>query len=323
MHKYIIKRILLIIPALFLMLTLLFFAFQILPGDPVRAAFSGPGASGLSLEQVDYFRHLLGLDRPWYIRYLDWFWDAFHLDLGVSVQTGGAVREEVLTRLPITFALVGMAILLTIIFSIPLGILCAFYQDKWPDYVLRIFALFSLSMPSFWVGIIVILISLSLWHWFPPIDYATIFTDPWLSVQELFLPALVLGIRPIGVAVRVVRSSMLEVFREDFLRTARAKGLIERVVISRHALPNGLIPVVTYFGLESILLVGGAVLIEQVFGIPGLGIMIVDAVQASDMYMAQGGMLALLVLALGVNLIVDVLYGIIDPRVRYGYGSNK
>lgn len=311
------------VPALFCMLTLLFFAFQVIPGDPVRAVFSGEGATTLTKEQVAYFRELFGLDKPLHIRYFKWFWDALHFDLGLSIQTGAEVSKEVLTRLPVTFTLVAMALIITIVFSLPLGVMCAFYQDKWPDYILRLLALFALSMPSFWVGVIVILIFLYLWRWFPPLDYATIFTDPWLTIKQLFLPAFILGIRPVGVAVRVVRSSMLEVFREDFLRTARAKGLVESMVVSRHALPNGMIPVITFFGLEAIILVGAAVLIEAIFAIPGLGTLVVDAVKARDMYMAQGGMLFLFVLSLVVNFIVDVLYGVIDPRVRHEYAREK
>ncbi len=321
MLGYIIRRIFWLIPSLVLMMTLLFFAFQAIPGDPVQAVFSGEGATTLTETQLVYFRNLLGLDRPLYIRYFDWFWKAIHLDLGVSIQTGGEVTKEVATRTPITFTLVGLAVIITIIISIPLGIFCAFYQDKWPDYILRVFALVALSMPSFWIGIIVIQILLHFWRWFPPLDYAPILTNPWIAFQQLFLPAFILGVRPVGVAVRIVRSSMLEVFREDFLRTARAKGLIESVVVSRHALPNGLIPVVTFFGLEAIILVGGSVLIEAIFAIPGLGTMLIDAVKTRDMYMAQGGLLILLLLTLILTLIVDVLYGVIDPRVRHGYAK--
>jgi peptide/nickel transport system permease protein len=323
MQDFILKRVLWMIPALFVMLTLLFFAFQIIPGDPVRAVFSGEGATTLTKEQVEYFRTLFGLDKPLYVRYFKWFWDALHLNLGLSIQTGTEVTKEVAARLTVTTTLVIMALLITVVISIPFGILCAFYQDKWPDYVLRVVALFALSMPSFWVGVLAILILLYAWRWFPPLDYATIFTDPWLTLKQLFLPAFILGVRPVGVAVRVVRSSMLEVFREDFLRTARAKGLIERLVVSRHALPNGMIPVITFFGLEAIILVGSAVLIEQIFAIPGLGTLVVEAVKNRDMYMAQGGMLFLFILSLVVNLIVDILYGVIDPRVRHEYARGK
>ena len=316
MQDYVIKRILLIFLGLFFMLTLLFFAFQVIPGDPIQAIVGGEGGTTLGNEQVEYFRNLYGLDRPLYIRYFGWFWNAIRFDLGVSIQTGGAVSKEVLSRLPYTFTLIGMALLVTIILAIPLGIFCAFYQDKWQDYVFRIFALLALSVPSFWLGIMVVLLLLYVWRWFPPLSYATIFTDPWVAFQQLFLPALILGVRPVGVAIRIVRSSMLEVFREDFLRTARAKGLIERLVISRHALPNGLIPIITYFGLEAIILIGGAVLIETIFAIPGLGTLVIDAVKTRDMYMAQGGMVVLLLMALLINLIVDILYGVVDPRVR-------
>lgn len=319
MRDYVIKRILLIFPALFFMLTLLFFAFQVIPGDPIRAIAGGEGGSSLGNEQVEYFRNLYGLDRPLYLRYFGWVWNAIRFDLGVSIQTGVAVRKEVLSRLPYTFTLIGMALSVTIILAIPLGILCAFYQDKWQDYVFRIFALFGLSVPSFWLGIMVVLLLLRVWRWFPPLSYATLLTDPWVVFQQLFLPAMILGVRPVGVAVRIVRSSMLEVFREDFLRTARAKGLIERRVISRHALPNGLIPIITYFGLEAIILVGGAVLIETIFAIPGLGTLVIDAVKNRDMYMAQGGLVVLLLMALLINLIVDILYGVVDPRVRRRY----
>lgn len=271
MKDYIIKRVAWIIPTLFFMLTFLFFAFQVIPGDPLGALLGGEGGISLSKQQLEYFRNTYGLNQPLHVRYLNWIWGALQLDFGLSIQTGGKVSQEVLSRLPVTFSLVGMAVLITIILSIPLGILCAFHQDRWPDYILRIFALSALSIPAFWLGIMVILLLLYLWGWFPPLSYATLFTDPWTFLQQLFLPAFILGVRPVGVAVRIVRSSMLEVFREDFLRTARAKGLIERLVVSRHAFPNGLVPIVTYFGLEAVLLVGGGCPYRNHLCHPGIG----------------------------------------------------
>lgn len=317
MQRYIFRRLLWFVPTVFLTLTVVFMLLQIVPGDPL-SAYSGMESLALTNEQKEVIRHELGLDRPLYVRYFEWFWDLAHLDLGVSISTGTDVWEEMRPRLPATLTLVSMAIVIVIVFSIPFGILCGLFQDKFPDYILRILSLLILSMPSFWLAIIVILILLELWAWFPPLEYGTIFTDPWLTLRQLFFPALILGLRPVGIATRVVRSSLLEVFGEDFLRTARAKGLMERAVIRRHALPNGLLPAITFYGLEFIILIGGAILMEVVFGIPGLGSLLVNAMEVKDIYIVQGCVLFLLFIALTMNLLVDVLYGVVDPRVRFG-----
>ena len=316
MREYAIRRLLWMIPTLILALTMLFLLFQIIPGDPIRAAFGEEAPVGNL--QYEALRHELGLDRPLYIRYFDWLWRAIRLDLGVSLYTGEKVWTEIFTRLPTTLTLITTAILIMAVLSIPLGIMAALYQDKWPDYVMRIIALAGLSLPNFWLAIIVILVLITLWGWYPPLNYATIVSDPWTALRQLAFPSLILGYRPVGIATRIVRSSLLENLGEDYVRTARAKGLIERLVLTRHAIPNSLIPVVTFFGLEGLILIGSAVIIEDVFGIPGIGGLTVLAVRQRDLYVVQGCIFVLILFSLILNLTIDLLYAKLDPRVRYG-----
>lgn len=316
MREYLIRRILLIIPTLFGALTLIFFIMNILPGD-VALMILGEDTGQGSAADLARLRAELGLDRPLYVQYLFWLWGVLQLDFGTSLWTGVPVFTEIWVRLPVTLTLIVLSICLSIVLAIPIGIVAALKQDSWIDYGLRIFTISGLSIPSFWFGLMVVLFLLLVFSWFPPLNYAVIYSDPWVSLQQLCMPALVLGYRQAAVSARMMRSSMLEVLREDFVRTARSKGLRERIVVYVHALKNAALPVVTIFGVEAVLLFSGAVIIEKIFNVPGVGTLIVDAMGHRDVPLVQGVVLIIVVFVLIVNLLVDLIYAWLDPRIRY------
>jgi peptide/nickel transport system permease protein len=264
MRDYLIRRLLLIIPTLFGALTLIFFIMNILPGD-VALMILGEDTGQGSAADLARLRAQLGLDRPLYVQYLSWLWGVLQLDFGISLWTGVPVFTEIWVRLPVTLTLIVFSVCFSMVLAIPIGIIAALKQDSWIDYGLRVFTISGLSIPSFWFGLMVVLFLLLVFSWFPPLNYAVIYSDPWVSLQQLSMPALVLGYRQTAVSARMMRSSMLEVLREDFVRTARSKGLRERIVVYIHALKNAALPVVTIFGVEAVVLFSGAVIIEKIF----------------------------------------------------------
>jgi peptide/nickel transport system permease protein len=316
MIGYIIRRLLWFIPVLLVILTLLFLLLQVVPGDPIRAAFGGE--SPLDEQQVQALRTQLGLDRPLYIRYFAWLWDVMHLNLGISICSGSTVNRQLATRIPVTVGLVALALLITLILSVPFGTLAGYYHDKWPDWVLRTISILFIGLPHFWLAAIAIMLLMTFSGWSLSIEYVTIFTHPIKALKQLALPAFIMALRPISIATRMIRSSLIEVLEEDYIRTARAKGVTEKSLTRRHALPNSIIPVVTVYGLEGIVLVGASVIIEKIFGIPGIGSLVVQAANNRDIYVLQGSILVLLSYALLLNLVIDLLYGWLDPRIRYG-----
>ena len=315
MAHYLVKRLLWFVPVILITLTLLFFLLQVVPGDPLRAAFGDQQA--LSEEQLQTLRTQLGLDKPLSVRYFKWLWDVMHLDLGISFYTGATVKEQIGARIPITTGLVTLSVLIMIVLSVPCGVLAGFYHDKWPDWILRLFSTLFISLPHFWIAVMAIMALLILRGSALSIEYFNIFTQPYDAVKQLILPAFIMALRPFGVGTRMIRSALVEILEEDFIRTARAKGLTEALVTRRHALPNALVPVVTFYGLESIVLIGAAVVIERIFGLPGIGSLVVQAAQSRDLYVLQGSILVLLFFALVINLFIDVLYASLDPRVKY------
>ena len=316
MRDYLFRRVLLILPTLFGALTLIFFIMNILPGD-IALMILGDETGHGDPAALALLREELGLDRPLYIQYFVWLWGVFQLDFGTSLWNGVPVFEEIWVRLPVTLTLIVFSVSLSMVLAIPIGIVAALKQDSWVDYALRVFTISGLSIPSFWFGLMVVLFLLIVFSWFPPLTYAVIYSDPWVSLQQLFLPAIVLGYRQAAVSARMMRSSMLEVLREDYVRTARSKGLKERIVVYLHALKNASLPVVTIFGVEAVILFSGAVIIEKIFNVPGVGTLIVDAMGRRDIPLVQGVVLIIVVFVLVVNLIVDVMYGWLDPRIRY------
>jgi peptide/nickel transport system permease protein len=315
MIRYIAKRLLWFIPVLFITLTLIFFLLQIVPGDPLRAAFGDQQA--LSEAQLSTLRAQLGLDKPVYVRYFKWLWDVVNLDLGISFYSGDTVKEQLSARLPITAGLVTLSAILMVLLSLPCGAISGFYHDKWPDWLMRVFSTFSISIPHFWIAVIAIMLLLKFRGSSLSIEYFNIFTHPYDAAKQLILPAFIMTLRPIGIGTRMIRSALIEILGEDYVRTARSKGLSEALVTRRHALPNALVPVVTFFGLETVILIGAAVVIERVFGLPGIGSLVVQAAQSRDLFVLQGSILVLLVFAMFINLVVDLLYAALDPRVRY------
>jgi peptide/nickel transport system permease protein len=316
MKEYLARRILLIFPTLFGALTLIFFIMNILPGD-VALMILGEDTGQANPEALARLREQLGLNRPLYVQYLSWLWGVVRLDFGTSLWTGVPVFQEIWVRLPITLTLIVFSVCLSMVMAIPIGILAALKQDSWVDYGLRVFTISGLSIPSFWFGLMVLLFLLLVFRWFPPLAYAVIYTNPWVSLQQLFLPAIVLGYRQTAVSARMMRSSMLEVLREDYVRTARSKGLKERIVVYLHALKNAALPVVTIFGVEAVILFSGAVIIEKIFNVPGVGTLIVDAMGRRDLPLVQGVVLIIVGFVLVVNLAVDLTYAWLDPRIRY------
>ncbi len=309
------RRVALLIPTLIGVAMVTFFLIRVMPGDPVEAKLRMDGAV-VSQEVIEAERKRLGLDKPLTGQFVDYMAGLARLDLGNSLWTGQPVTREIAIRFPVSLQVAIMATLIAILISVPLGMLSAVYRDTWIDYAVRILAVSGLAIPSFWLGMLMILGLLSVFNWLPKIGYVSIFEDPVANLSALIWPALSVGYRYAAVATRMMRSALLEVLREDYIRTARAKGLFQKLVVRRHALRNALLPVVTVIGLEFAFLIGGLVVTEQVFNLNGIGKLFVDATTRGDFNLIQGLVLLIAVTFILVNLVVDLLYGLLDPRIR-------
>ena len=319
MGNYALHRVFLFIPTLFLATILVFGLFWIVPGDAAMMLLTGDedAAGKVTNEDIDRLREKMGLNRPIHVQYSAWVWDLMKGDLGDSLWYKTPVLDDLKDRFPITIQLATMALLMAFVAAVPLGIISAVKQDTAVDYFSRIFALIGIAMPSFWLGILMVY-ALAYWfNWLPPLEYANIWEDPWLNMQQLFFPALALAFHDMAFTARVTRSSMLEVLREDYMRTARSKGLREFTVIGRHALKNALMPVVTISGYQFGRLLGGVIIIESIFVIPGIGLFLVDAIIHRDFIVLQGVVLLAAATVLVLNLVIDLFYGVLDPRIRY------
>ena len=302
------------IPTLVGVAVLTFVIMRAIPGDVVALRYVG---SSVSQDVIDQERRLLGLDKPMWVQFVDWMSAAARLDFGTSLWTNHSVIEEIQIRIGLSIELAIIATILAIAIAVPLGVLAAVRQDTWVDYVIRVFSISGLAMPSFWIGILMILALIVTIRWAPPVVFTPIFQDPLANLAQLVLPAVAVGYRYSAVALRMTRSSVLEVLREDYVRTARAKGVRESLVVVRHALRNSLLPVVTVISLEFAFLIGGLVVTELVFNLNGLGKLLVDAVTHRDYPLIQALVLLLAAIFVIVNFIVDMLYVVLDPRVRY------
>ena len=316
MQRYIIGRLLLMVPTLLGVAILTFVIMRVVPGDVVALRYSQSGS--VPQEVIDRERDQLGLNKPLHEQFADFMGGIVRFDFGNSLWTGRPVTEEIKGRLGISIELAILSTLLATVLALPLGVIAAVKQDSWIDYVIRVFSIGGLAMPSFWLGILAILTLVVLFQWAPPLIFVPIWDDPIENLSQLIWPALVVGYRYSAVATRMTRSSVLEVLRDDYVRTARAKGLRETVVIVRHALRNSLLPVITVISLEFAFLFGGLVVTEQVFNVNGLGKLLVDAVAQRDYTLVQALVLLFSFVFVFVNFIVDVLYGVLDPRIRYG-----
>ena len=314
MRRYIVGRLLLMIPTLVGVAILTFVIMRAVPGDIVALRYAG---SSVPQDIIDQERHILGLDKPMWAQFVDWMTSLSRLDLGQSLWTGHSVIDEVQVRVPLSIELAVLATLFAVALAIPLGVVAAVKQDTWIDYAIRVFSIGGLAMPSFWIGIMMVLVTLTLWGWAPPVVFTPLFEDPIANLAGLILPAIAVGYRYSAVSMRMTRSTVLEVLREDYVRTARAKGLRESLVVVRHALRNALLPVVTVVSLEFAFLIGGLVVTEQVFNLNGIGKLLVDAVAHRDYPLIQALVLLLAAVFVIVNFVVDMIYVVLDPRIRY------
>ena len=320
MRAYIIRRLLLIIPTLFILSIIVFSLVRFIPGDVIdvmvgRMMQTYVGGVELDREALE---HALGLDVPVLVQYGRWLGDILlHGDLGESLVGGPPVTEKILDRLPITVELGAMAIVIGLLIALPVGIYSAIRQDTAADYVGRTIAVIGLATPNFWLAIMVMTFPAIWWGWSPPMELIPFTEDPLGNLGVLIIPSAILGTATAASTMRMTRTMMLEVLRQDYIRTAWSKGLNERVVIMRHAVKNALIPVVTLIGMELPILVGGAVIMENIFALPGIGRLMVVALEDRDYPVVSGVNLFFAVIVMGSNLMIDLLYPFLDPRVRY------
>ena len=316
MWKYLLKRFLLMFPTLLGVAVLIFVLIRIVPGDVVELRMAGDRGA-VSEESLAQERARFGLDRPVWEQFLTWTWGAARLDFGTSMWTGAPIYQEIKLRFALSLQVAVMATIIAVLLAIPLGVIAALKQDTWIDYVVRVFSIAGLATPSFWLGIVFILALLIVFKWLPPMVYTPFWVNPWQNLLQLIWPALAVGYRYSAVATRMTRSAMLEVLREDYIRTARAKGLVEKLVLSRHALKNAMLPVMTVVCLEFAFLLGGLVVTEQVFNLNGLGLLFVQAVAHRDYTLVQALVLIVAGSFIVVNFFMDILYAWLDPRIRF------
>jgi peptide/nickel transport system permease protein len=316
MWTYLLKRFLLMFPTLFGVAVVTFFLIRVIPGDVVELRLSGDRGS-VSEEVLRQERARFGLDQPVWKQFVVWTVGLTHLDFGTSMWTGSPIWDEIKLRFALSLQVAVMATVVAVLLALPLGVLAALRQDSWVDYAVRIFSIAGLATPSFWLGILFILAFLILFRWLPPMVYTPFWVDPWQNLQQLIWPALAVGYRYSAVATRMTRSAMLEVLREDYVRTARAKGLAQRLILVRHALKNAMLPVVTVVALEFAFLIGGLVVTEQVFNLNGIGLLLVQAVSHRDYTLIQALVMLVAGIFIVVNFLMDAMYAWLDPRIRY------
>lgn len=315
MYKYTLRRLMLAVPVLLLSSLIVFGLMRVMPGDALTALMGESGNIGE--KELAKLRKDLRLDLPYHEQYLLWLWQMVSLRPGDSIFTGEPITTSLAKAIPVTFELAALAMLLGLVVAVPIGVLSATRQDTAPDYVGRVVAVSGLSLPDFWLGTLVITFAAIWFHWIPAIGYVSFWESPLRNLQQFLLPAAVLGYRLSAATMRMTRSTVLEVLREDYVRTAWAKGLEGRIVVYKHALKNALIPVVTVVGLQYGFLLGGAVVTETIFAWPGVGRLAMTAILQRDYPVVQGCVLLVAVLFVMVNLLVDLLYGWLDPRIRY------
>ncbi len=321
MSTYIIRRLLLAIPTLLIVTLLTTASLRIIPGDAIdvligQMDLSGKEDRGVLRAQLE---EQLGIDGPIYVQYVRWWANVLlRGDLGEAVIMGTNVRDQILARLPVTLEIGILALLIALLISFPVAIYSAIRQDSIADYVFRSVAILFISLPSFWVGIMVIVFPSIWWGWSPELIPPKLWEDPWGNLKAYIIPAAILGMAINGVNMRLMRTMMLEVVREDYIRTAYSKGLTERVVVFRHAVKNALIPVITVIGLNVPVVIGGSVIIEQLFGLPGMGRLAVEAAFLRDFPVIIGVTFVFSLFVLLIILITDLSYAWLDPRIRYG-----
>ena len=314
MLRFLLKRLALTVPTFVALMFVTFMMIRLVPGDPVEVRL---GERGISPERHAQLIHEMGLDQPVWKQFATWIAGVARLDFGTSMWTGSPIWDEIKLRFALSLQVAIMATLVAVTLAVPLGLLAALRQDTWIDYAVRIFSIAGLACPSFWLGILMILVMLTVFKWIPPMVFTPFWVDPWQNLAQLIWPALAVGYRYSAVATRMTRSAMLEVLREDYIRTARAKGLWEKLILTRHALKNAMLPVLTVIALEFAFLIGGLVVTEQVFNLNGLGMLFVEAVAHRDYTLTQALVMLVAFVFIFVNFLVDLAYAWIDPRIRF------
>ena len=319
MRAYIMRRIALFIPTAFGVSVFIFLMLHVIPGDYATTLLLGGRDRALVATEEDFarVRNQLGLDKPLHIQYAAWAAKLMRGDLGTSWTNRKPVLDRMLSRIAVSAQLSVMAVLIASAIAIPGGVIAAVRQDTFVDYALRVVSMIFESMPNFWLGLLLIVGLLTIFNWIPPISYSTLWEDPWDNLMTLIFPALVVGSRSSAGMLRMTRSSVLETLREDYVRTAEAKGLYRSRILFIHVLRNALLPVVTLAGFEVVFLMSGQVVIEQVFNIPGLGNLFIQAVGARDFPVIQAIVMFIAGVVLVANLVVDLMYAWLDPRIRY------
>ena len=322
MYRYIIKRILLVVPTLIGAAALVFCLMRLVPGD-ICLIRLGSGGTTFTEQALQACHAEMGLNHPLWLQFVDFVWGFARLNLGISMWSGRPVIDEIAARFPVSLEIAILATVLAVVIAIPLGTISALKQDSWTDLIVRTLAISGIAAPSFWLGIMSLIAVLNLTQiligrpWMPAINYVPLWQAPLTNLSIVFLPAVTVGYRYAAVVMRMTRSAMLEVLREDYIRTARAKGLLHRIIINRHALKNAMLPVVTVIGIEFAFLIGGLVVTEQVFNINGVGRLLVQAVQNQDYTLTQGLVMLIVTIFVLTNLLVDMVYAWLDPRIRF------
>jgi peptide/nickel transport system permease protein len=315
MYKYVFRRLLLSVPVLLLSSLIVFGLMRVMPGDALTALMAESG--NVSAKDLQKIRMGLGLDLPYYEQYGLWLWQMVTFNPGYSIFTNEPIAVALKKAIPVTLELAALAIILGLTIAIPIGVLSATRQDTAPDYVGRVVAVSGLSIPDFWLGTLVITFAAIWFHWIPPIGYVSLWDSPWRNLQQFLLPAAILGFRLSAATMRMTRSTVLEVLREDYVRTAWAKGLAGRIVVYKHALKNALIPVITIVGGQLGVLLAGTVVVETIFALPGMGRLTVEAILYRDYPIVQTNVMLVAATLVTLNLVVDLAYAWLDPRIRY------
>ena len=322
MYRYIIARILLMIPTIIGAGVLVFFLIRIVPGDICLTRWVDYGTK-LDTSILELCQKRLGLNEPLLIQFVNFMSEIVTLSFGNSMWTGNSMSIELLPRFALSFQLAAMSLIITIVIAIPLGIISAIKQNTWIDYTIRSISIFGVATPSFWLGILMLLAILNysqLWFgepWMPPIIYVSPFDNLWANISQLIWPSLAVGVRYLSITLRMTRSAMLDILAEDYIRTARSKGVPEPTVAKTHALRNAFLPILTLLGAEFAFLMGGLVVTEQVFNLNGLGALLIQAVETADYAIIQGVVMLIAFIFVFINFIIDIIYTLLDPRIRY------
>jgi peptide/nickel transport system permease protein len=317
MATYVVRRLLMGLIVLILVSLLVFFAMRLLPGDPITMFVTETQSKEFTERQIAEIKQQFGLDKPMIVQYFNWVGGILHGDLGQSIMYRSPVAQEITRRIPITFHLGILAFVVGFVIGIPAGIVSSVRRGTWVDTLVTTLSNIGITIPSFWLGLMLIYVFGLYLHWLPVQGYTSPFTNFWLNSRQILMPVICLSLFPIASNTRQTRSSMLEVMRQDYIRTAWSKGLRERLVIIRHALKNGLIPVITLSAMGLSMIIGGSVIIETVFNIPGMGRLAVTAIQNQDYPYVQGIVLIISAFIMLLNILVDLVYGWLDPRIRF------